>query len=379
MLWQLMQHGVLTMILLRLFMYPQSHLHLVVQFGTGKLEGPQAVDDFHIGPFSVFQQTFSMIERENGAIFAEVPFEGILGLAFPSMSANNVKPFFDTVISQSYLQNNQFAFYLSQDDPAANAIFWGGVDHQFHTGEIEYFPVVDPYYWAVQLHKFKIGNACLFGDGCGSQTSLLQSMFFEEDPVRKSVTKAILDTGTSFFTADDGVFEEVMARIPPAPCDSIDDTTHPPLTYTLRKANGELRDFVFTQEMYMASSDQSNGEQCSPSFMRIQVPEDHGPAMVLGEAFLRHYLAVFDRGKTGSDTEARLGLAPSVHSVNAKKRLRVLTHEQPSFDESRSTRYLQRKDSESALLDMQRVRVQQDGGLTRTRQTRRIRVEQHGK
>lgn len=34
-------------------------------------------------------QTFAMIEEELGKIFYEIPFEGILGLAFPSMAAGS--------------------------------------------------------------------------------------------------------------------------------------------------------------------------------------------------------------------------------------------------------------------------------------------------
>jgi len=81
------------------FSRPSKASTLTVQFGTGKLVGPQAVDDLHIGPFTVFNQTFAMIEDEEGKVFQDVPFEGILGLAFPAMSANHVKPFFDTVMT----------------------------------------------------------------------------------------------------------------------------------------------------------------------------------------------------------------------------------------------------------------------------------------
>ena len=48
--------------------------------------------------FKVENQTFAQIQREKGAVFSEIPFEGILGLAFPSMSAHHVTPFFDSVI-----------------------------------------------------------------------------------------------------------------------------------------------------------------------------------------------------------------------------------------------------------------------------------------
>lgn len=74
-----------------------------------------------------------------GDAFHSIPFEGILGLAFPSMSANGVVPFFDNVIDQRVLAKNEFAFYFNMDEAAKsnqatgnNAIFWGGVDLAFY-------------------------------------------------------------------------------------------------------------------------------------------------------------------------------------------------------------------------------------------------------
>ena len=63
-----------------------------------------------------------MIEKQSGQVFNDVPFEGILGLGFPSMSANHATPFFDTVIQEKSLQHNEFAFYFSKDIRAGNAV-----------------------------------------------------------------------------------------------------------------------------------------------------------------------------------------------------------------------------------------------------------------
>lgn len=79
-----------------------------------------------------------------------------------------------------------------------------------------------------------------------------------------------------------------------------------------------------------------NGAECSPAFMRIDIPKEHGPGMVFGEVFLRNYYTVFDRGD-GSDKEARMGFAPAVHSTDTASNLRQLTNAQPSFQESRAT------------------------------------------
>eukprot|EP00927_Polykrikos_kofoidii_P037841 TRINITY_DN32045_c0_g1_i1.p1 TRINITY_DN32045_c0_g1~~TRINITY_DN32045_c0_g1_i1.p1 ORF type:complete len:713 (-),score=88.47 TRINITY_DN32045_c0_g1_i1:38-2176(-) len=339
------------------FAYPKTPSKLTVEFGTGKLAGPQGVDDFHIGPFSVFQQTFGMIEAQSGQVFEDVPFEGILGLAFPSMSANKARPFFDTVVKQKALQHNEFAFYFSRDSPAANAIFWGGVDSRFYKGKIEYFPVSDPYYWAVYLHSFSVGDECLLGAHCGLHPqggfragtlgggrALLEvdhhasgqnfKVMSSDAKVRQRNPSAIVDTGTTYFTAEGYLYDALMTRIPPAACEDITDNSHPQITYTLRSVAGELRDFSFTNDMYMARDDEDPG-LCTPAFMRIDIPAKHGPAMVLGEVFLRHYFAVFNRGEDGQEDQGRLGLALSEQSKDAIHAIRDLTRTQPSFQESR--------------------------------------------
>lgn len=300
---------------------PAAQTQLHIEFGTGKIDGPQAIEDFHVGPFTVYNQTFGMIQVQDGRVFDDVPFEGILGLAFPSMSANGVTPFFDNVVRQKTLGKSEFAFYFSLDSKAGNAVFWGGVDPAFYKEPIEYFHVDDPYYWSIPLVSFKIGNETLLGEGATDGRSMLDGA---------SKPKAIVDTGTTFFTAEGAMFDDVIRRLPAAPCHQVSDTSHPPITYTLRSAGGEPRDFVLDNTQYMTSRDSG----CSPAFMRIDVPPAHGPAMVLGEVFLRHYFSVFDRGD-GGDADARVGFAKAQHGGEVAPRLQRLTKHQPAFGQSR--------------------------------------------
>merc|ERR1712050_226726 len=81
------------------------------------------------------------------------------------MSAGGVTPFFDNIIKQKALNKNEFAFYFSLDEPAANGVFWGGVDPAFYKEKIEYFPVTDPYYWSLDLLGFQVGDETLLGGG----------------------------------------------------------------------------------------------------------------------------------------------------------------------------------------------------------------------
>ena len=112
---------------------PADTLPLDITFGTGELSGPQAVDYLSVGEYRVKNQTFAMIEHEIGSIFSQIPFEGILGLAFPSMAADGHTPFFDNVMDQDVLQGrNEFSFFFTKLPDQASAIFFGGVDNRFY-------------------------------------------------------------------------------------------------------------------------------------------------------------------------------------------------------------------------------------------------------
>lgn len=306
---------------------------LNIEFGTGKISGPQAIDDFHIGPFTVYNQTFGMIQTQDGKVFDEVPFEGILGLAFPQMSANGVTPFFDNIIHQHALKKNEFAFYFSPDNPAANAVFWGGVDKRMYTDKVEYYNVTDPYYWSLPLLAFKIGRQELLGENTPEEEG---SSFLQDGQASSyGKPKAIVDTGTTFFTAEGKLYETIMDRLPSASCNTITPRSHPDITYRLLRSDGRPKDFVLTNTQYMTASGSGDDLYCSPAFMKINIPAKHGPAMVLGEVFLRHFFSVFDRAN-GHERRARIGLAPATSGQHVERHLKDITKHQPAFTGSRS-------------------------------------------
>jgi len=306
------------------FNEPIVPVSLDITFGTGELKGPQGIDDLHVGPFTIRQQTFGMIQNEIGSVFSEVPFEGILGLAFPAMSANGVTPFFDNAIQQKVMKRNEFAFYFNGDDKAGNGIFWGGVDPSFYEGEIKMFPVSTPYYWAMDLDKFMIGDSEIQVDA-KKGLKLLQST----TPKKKA--QLIVDSGTTYFTAETGIYDKIMKMIPSANCKDVTDKTHPALRYFLKDAEGEQQEFKIPADEYMVSDD--NGEQCEPAFMKIDIPKKYGPGMILGEVFMRNYFTVFQRGD-GNPANAKIGLARSKKSHETNDALRKLTANQDSYKQT---------------------------------------------
>merc|ERR1719335_1918716 len=148
-------------------------------------------------------------------------------------------------------------------------------------------------------------------------------------PQRKP--QLIVDSGTTYFTAESGVYERVMMLIPPADCKKVTDKTHPPLRYQLKDMSGEVQEFKIPADEYMVSDEK--GDQCEPAFMKIDIPKKYGPGMILGEVFMRNYFTVFQRGD-GTPGNAKIGLARAKKSHETNDALRRLTAGQESFKQS---------------------------------------------
>mmetsp|Transcript_25803 Transcript_25803/g.71914 ORF Transcript_25803/g.71914 Transcript_25803/m.71914 type:complete len:557 (-) Transcript_25803:104-1774(-) len=288
-----------------------------VSFGTGTLRGRQGIDDIHVGPLSARRQDFLMIAEQIGDIFEDIPFDGILGLGFPSLSVGGVTPFFDNLARQRVLKKNVFAFYFHPDDSSANAIFWGGDDPAFHKSEeLAFFNVIEPYYWSLRLYSFKIGDNEFFGDNV---------------PLRGvGPPRAIVDTGTTLFTADCDTFSKILKALPPSACSDVTEEKYPNMTFTLMGEDEKPHDIVLTYMEYMTASSAKNSDTCSPGFMQLDLPESHGPAMIIGEVFMRTYFTLFDRGD-GDVNAAKVGFARASHGQETTARIRHFTASQPTF------------------------------------------------
>lgn len=74
----------------------------------------------HLSPFSqvaginVRNQIFGLAETEPGDFFYYTPFDGILGLAFPSIASSGATPVFDNMMMENLVDRNLFSVYLSR-------------------------------------------------------------------------------------------------------------------------------------------------------------------------------------------------------------------------------------------------------------------------
>ena len=66
-----------------------------------------------IGNVDVKNLTFALSQRQKSKILQCVPFEGILGLGYPTLATVGITPFFDNIMQQGIISKPVFAFYLN--------------------------------------------------------------------------------------------------------------------------------------------------------------------------------------------------------------------------------------------------------------------------
>ena len=121
-------------------------------------------------------QLFGEATSEPGLAFAFGRFDGILGLAYDTISVNHIPPPFYNMIDQKLIDEPVFAFYLGNTEDSTDSMAtFGGIDKSSYTGKMTKLPLRRKAYWEVSL----------------------DSITFGKDTADLDSTGAILDTGTS--------------------------------------------------------------------------------------------------------------------------------------------------------------------------------------
>ena len=85
-------------------------------------------------------------------------FDGILGLAYDTISVNHITPPFYSMINQGLLDAPVFSFRVGSSEEDGGEAVFGGIDNSAYTGKITYVPVRRKAYWEVELEKIAFGD-----------------------------------------------------------------------------------------------------------------------------------------------------------------------------------------------------------------------------
>eukprot|EP00435_Cladocopium_sp_Y103_P049309 s875_g14.t2 len=117
---------------------------------------------------------------------------------------------------------------------------------------------------------------------------------------------------------------------------------YPPIEYVLRSAHNQTFTLEVSQETYMVMDEY---DSCRPAFMKLDIKrKSYGPAMILGEVFMRHFFTVFSRGN-GSLDQAKVGFARA--KVGAEPKL-AENVEQASYLQSQASSIMRRSSKPSS-------------------------------
>uniref|UniRef100_A0A8B9PTS1 cathepsin E n=1 Tax=Apteryx owenii TaxID=8824 RepID=A0A8B9PTS1_APTOW len=251
-----------------------------IQYGTGSLTGIIGSDQ--VMGLTVANQQFAESISEPGKAFQDAEFDGILGLAYPSLAVDGVTPVFDNMMAQNLVDLPMFSVYMStnEDSSTAGELLFGGFDPSHFEGTLNWVPVTRQGYWQIQVDNIQVGGTVAFcANGC----------------------QAIVDTGTSLLTGPTKDIKELQKYIGAMPvdgeyaveCNNL--STMPDVTFTI---NGVL---------YTLNAQYGDGMAiCISGFQGMDIAPPAGPLWILGDVFIRQFYSVFDRGND------RVGLAPAV-------------------------------------------------------------------
>ncbi|XP_003803825.2 napsin-A-like, partial [Otolemur garnettii] len=84
-----------------------------IQYGSGRLNGILSEDKLTIGGLKGASVVFGEALWEPSLTFTFAHFDGILGLGFPTLAVEGVRPPLDVLVEQGLLDKPVFSFYLN--------------------------------------------------------------------------------------------------------------------------------------------------------------------------------------------------------------------------------------------------------------------------
>merc|ERR1711976_536194 len=198
------------------------------------------------------------------------------------MSAYGAIPAFDSIIKNHLLKRNLMTFYYSFNENTDGQITFGYIDTTKFTGSMQYFQVVDKYYWTIKMDDIKYNGKSLnlCNGGC----------------------KAVVDTGTTLITGPTAQLRTLLQAIPTEnDCSNYDKAGD--LSFVFSGV-----EYTLNREEYMVKTGVASTKKCRALMMPLDVPPPHGPLWILGDVFMQKFYTVFDRDND------RVGFALATHA-----------------------------------------------------------------
>ncbi|CAL8239719.1 unnamed protein product [Gadus morhua 'NCC'] len=241
---------------------------LEIHYLTGSMTGVLAYDTVTVAGASIRNQIFGMSQTE-APFLQYMKADGILGLAYPRLSASGATPVFDNMMEQGLVTLDMFSVYLSKNSAQGSVVTFGGVDPYHYSGSINWIPLSNMLYWQITVHSVSVnGQAVACVGGC----------------------QAVVDTGTSLIIGPQSDITSINSAVGATSsgndfavnCNGIQQM--PAVVFNI---NGHK--FRLPASTYVR---QSKHHGC-----RSSIGSGGGNLWILGDVFIREYYSIFSRAK----------------------------------------------------------------------------------
>ncbi|NXC55866.1 PEPA protein, partial [Aleadryas rufinucha] len=241
---------------------------LFIAYGTGSMTGVLGYDTVNVAGINVHNQIFGLAETEPGDSFYYSPFDGILGLAFPSIASSGATPVFDNMMIENLVDRHLFSVYLSRDSQGGSFVLFGAIDPYYTTQGISWIPLSAETYWQITMESVSVNGvpvACSFG------------------------CQAIVDTGTTLLAVPIRALQTLLSLLGASSSGEISCEATRNLPNLIFRIHG--KEFPVPPRAYVL---RSNGF-CTLGLQGMDVPTEEGELWILGDVFIREYYVIFDR------------------------------------------------------------------------------------
>jgi cathepsin D len=263
--------------------YQANGTKFSIQYGSGSLTGFISQDTVNIAGLNVQNQAFAEAMDEPGTAFLNAPFDGILGMAFDSISVDTATPVWYNLMSQGLVSQPLFTFWLNkwQTSQDGGELTLGAIASDRFTGDLQYIPVSHDTYWQFALDDVQLGG---------------QSLGF-----CSGKCQAIADTGTSLIVGPTQQINSLNQQLGAdqngnfPSCDVRKKL--PNITFVMSGNSFNLNGYDYVLEMGKG--------KCVSGFQGGDMPS---PQWILGDVFISTWATVFDFGNN------QLGFAKAVQT-----------------------------------------------------------------
>lgn len=251
--------------------YQKDGRAMNIQYGSGAVNGTVDIDTVNLAGLNVKSVYFGEMTTLSWNFIAS-QFDGILGLAWQTISVLNLPPVFDLMVQQGLITSNSFSFYLTQTESAVgSSMVLGGTNQAYYTGTIKYYNLIAENYWMIKVDSAEVN---------GKRITL-------------NSFNGIVDTGTSVIAGSPTVIDPILAAI--GAVGNIDCTKVSSLPTVGFTIGGDV--YTLPPSMYILQvTDQQGQVQCVVGFTPLNFPASFGTTIILGDSFIKVYYTHFDKG-----------------------------------------------------------------------------------